>query len=551
MTIAFGHGLAVAPLQAMMAVGALVNGGTMIKPTFLKRTEEAAKRDAPRVVRPEVSESMRYLMRLNAEIGSAKTTNIPGYFVGGKTGTAEKVIGGRYSKNRLFTTFMAIAPADKPKYLFLTILDEPQALPETHGYATAAWNSGAVTGKIVERVGTDPGPAPALRSARTAVPAAGQAWLRNGQQPGQGRRRALMRLSDLLAAGAIARDCDVTGITADSRAVVPGSVFFAVAGTKADGLSFAPDAVRRGALAVVAERRPEEPLGAPVIEVADVRAALSHAAARLHPRQPAVIAAVTGTSGKTSVATFLRQIWRACGRAAASLGTVGLVTPAGDVYGALTTPDPVTLHATLDRIAGEGVTHLAMEASSHGLDQRRLDGVRLCAAGFTNLSRDHLDYHADLDSYLQAKLRLFDTLLPASGAAVVDADSEVSASVVATARARGVRVLTVGRQGDTILLERATPVGFESDLVCVYEGQRTALRLPLAGGFQVSNALVAAGLAIASGEQPGDVFAALEKLEGAAGRLEHVGDHNGEGACSSTTRTSPMRSKRRLARSGL
>lgn len=153
MTIAFGHGLAVAPLQAMMAVGALVNGGLLIKPTFIKRTEEEAKKNVPRVVRPEVSESMRYLLRLNAEIGSAKTTNIAGYFVGGKTGTAEKVIGGRYSKNRLFTTFMAIAPSDKPKYLFLTILDEPQGLPETHGYATAAWNAGAITGKIVERAG--------------------------------------------------------------------------------------------------------------------------------------------------------------------------------------------------------------------------------------------------------------------------------------------------------------------------------------------------------------------------------------------------------------
>ncbi len=153
MTIAFGHGLAVAPLQAMMAVGALVNGGQLVKPTFLKRNEDDARKDAPRVVRPEVSESMRYLMRLNAEIGSAKTTNIPGYFVGGKTGTAEKVIGGRYSKTRLFTTFMAIAPSDKPKYLFMTILDEPQGLPETHGYATAAWNSGAITGKIVERAG--------------------------------------------------------------------------------------------------------------------------------------------------------------------------------------------------------------------------------------------------------------------------------------------------------------------------------------------------------------------------------------------------------------
>jgi cell division protein FtsI (penicillin-binding protein 3) len=153
MTIAFGHGLAVAPLQAMMAVAALMNGGYLIAPTFLKRSEDDAKAKAPQVVKPETSEAMRYLMRLNAEIGTAKKVNINGYFVGGKTGTAEKVIGGHYSKNRLFTTFMAVAPADKPKYLFLTIMDEPQGLPETGGYATAAYNSGVVTGQIIERVG--------------------------------------------------------------------------------------------------------------------------------------------------------------------------------------------------------------------------------------------------------------------------------------------------------------------------------------------------------------------------------------------------------------
>ncbi|WP_157096297.1 penicillin-binding protein 2 [Methylosinus sp. R-45379] len=153
MTIAFGHGLAVAPLQAMMAVGALMNGGYLMAPTFLKRNEEEAKKSAVQVIRPETSESMRYLMRLNAEIGSARKVNINGYFVGGKTGTAEKVIGGHYSKTRLFTTFMAVAPADKPKYLFLTIMDEPQGLPETGGYATAAYNSGQVTGQIIERVG--------------------------------------------------------------------------------------------------------------------------------------------------------------------------------------------------------------------------------------------------------------------------------------------------------------------------------------------------------------------------------------------------------------
>jgi cell division protein FtsI (penicillin-binding protein 3) len=153
MTIAFGHGLAVAPLQAMMAVGALLNGGYLITPTFLKRSEEEARKDAPRVIKPETSEAMRFLMRRNAEIGTAKKVDVPGYFVGGKTGTAEKVVGGHYAKNRLFTTFMAVAPADKPKYLFMTLMDEPQGLPETGGYATAAYNSGTVTGKIIERVG--------------------------------------------------------------------------------------------------------------------------------------------------------------------------------------------------------------------------------------------------------------------------------------------------------------------------------------------------------------------------------------------------------------
>jgi cell division protein FtsI (penicillin-binding protein 3) len=150
-TIAYGHGLNVAPLQAMMAVGALVNGGKLVKPTFLMRGEEEAKSAAPQVVRPEVSEALRFLMRINAEKGSARTVDVPGYYVGGKTGTAEKSIRGRYQKDKVFTTFMAVAPADKPKYLFLTLLDEPQGIQETHGQRTAAWNSGAVTGQIIRR----------------------------------------------------------------------------------------------------------------------------------------------------------------------------------------------------------------------------------------------------------------------------------------------------------------------------------------------------------------------------------------------------------------
>jgi UDP-N-acetylmuramoyl-L-alanyl-D-glutamate--2,6-diaminopimelate ligase len=200
-----------------------------------------------------------------------------------------------------------------------------------------------------------------------------------------------MRLSDLLAIsdldpaiGAI----EIAGLSADSRAIRAGEVFFAIPGHAGDGLSFVADAKARGACAVVAQRHAD--CGLPLIVVDDVRAALAHAAARFYPRQPQTIVAVTGTSGKTSVVAFLRQIWRACSHAAASLGTVGVVDPSGAHYGALTTPGPVDLHKTLDELAARGVTHLAMEASSLGIDQRRLDGVRLIAGGFTNFSRDHL-----------------------------------------------------------------------------------------------------------------------------------------------------------------
>ncbi|MCB1544807.1 MAG: UDP-N-acetylmuramoyl-L-alanyl-D-glutamate--2,6-diaminopimelate ligase, partial [Rhodoblastus sp.] len=258
-----------------------------------------------------------------------------------------------------------------------------------------------------------------------------------------------MRLDALIAEAADSPHAalDISGLAADSRKAARGSLFFAVPGTQADGLDFAPDAVSRGAVAVVAARAPEKPLGAPVIVVSDVRLALSRAAARFHPLQPATIAAVTGTSGKTSIAAFLRQIWLYCGRQAASMGTIGIVAPSGAVYGSLTTPDSITLHETLEKLAQDGVTHLAMEASSHGLDQRRLDGVRLSAGAFTNLSRDHLDYHATLDEYLAAKLRLFEALLQPGQPAVIDADTDVAGKVIATCAARGLDVRTIGRKG--------------------------------------------------------------------------------------------------------
>ncbi len=338
-----------------------------------------------------------------------------------------------------------------------------------------------------------------------------------------------MRLADILPdAPEKWRGLDVAGVTADSRAVTPGALFFALAGARTDGMRFAAQALAAGAVAAVGEQAPPPALaGAAYIQVADARKSLSLAAAALFPRQPEKIVAVTGTSGKTSVADFTRQIFAFCGFAAASLGTIGVVKPGGAVYGALTTPDPVTLHQTLDALAGEGVTHLAMEASSHGLDQRRLDGVRLTAAGFTNLSRDHLDYHADLDEYLAAKLRLFTDLLKPGQTAVIAADGDFSGRVIDACRARGLKLFTVGARGETLHLKQAAAENFALRLDLVFAGRDIAVRLPLAGLFQAENALVAAGLALAAGAPAEKVFAALEILRGAPGRLERVGDRDG------------------------
>ncbi len=341
-----------------------------------------------------------------------------------------------------------------------------------------------------------------------------------------------MTLSDLLAGLASPQavlatgrgDGEVTGLTADSRTVRPGSLFFAMTGSRMDGAAFIPQALRAGALAVVADQPTSE---AAVVAVPDVRRALALAAARLHPRQPGTVIAVTGTSGKTSVTAFVRQIWTALGHAAASLGTIGVVAPGGSTYGSLTTPDPVTLHQTLDRLAGDGVTHLAVEASSHGLDQHRLDGLRLAAGAFTNLSHDHLDYHADEAAYLRAKLRLFEALLQPGQPAVIDADHPVSAAVERASLNRGLRVFTTGQAGRDLHLQSARPCGFATDLTVNAAGHTYELVLPLAGAFQVSNALVAAGLCIATGGHVGAVLDALTTLQGAPGRLDRVGSRNG------------------------
>jgi UDP-N-acetylmuramoyl-L-alanyl-D-glutamate--2,6-diaminopimelate ligase len=342
-----------------------------------------------------------------------------------------------------------------------------------------------------------------------------------------------MKLAKLLTVDAVSdarfADLDVRAVTADSRTVEPKSLFVAVAGTRSDGLKFVKDAIAAGAAAIMAEKVPPAllPDGVAFVRVANARRALAIAAARLFKHQPDVIAAVTGTSGKTSVAAFTRQVWEATGEAAASIGTIGLVAPGREVYGSLTTPDPVALHRSLDELARDDVTHLVLEASSHGLDQFRLDGVRIEAGAFTNISRDHLDYHPNLEAYLAAKLRLFSDLVQPRGAAVIVADHEHADTVIAAAKQRRLRLLTVGRRGEGIRLNDSAIDGFAQVLQLTHAGTNYTVRLPLVGGFQVENALTAAGLAIATDSEPRAVFAALEKLKGAKGRLDLAGECDG------------------------
>ncbi|BCG93769.1 UDP-N-acetylmuramoyl-L-alanyl-D-glutamate--2,6-diaminopimelate ligase [Mesorhizobium sp. 131-2-1] len=324
--------------------------------------------------------------------------------------------------------------------------------------------------------------------------------------------------------GTASPDLEVTGISSDSRAVKTGVVFFALAGSKADGAAYAADAAKRGAAAVVAGKgSPIAGLPVPVLSVDDPRLALALSAARFFGRQPETMVAVTGTSGKTSVAAFTRQIWEQAGLAAASIGTTGVVAPGRNDYGSLTTPDPVALHLLLKELADAGVTHASMEASSHGLDQRRLDGVRLAAGGFTNLGRDHMDYHPTVEDYHRAKLRLFDTLLPKGAPAVIFADDPWSEPTVGAAKAAGLDVLTVGRHGDFLRLKRVEHERHRQRAEVEVDGVLHEIDLPLAGDFQIANALVSAGLAISTGTPVAKALMALEKLKGAPGRLDLVG----------------------------
>src|ERR1700689_448806 len=346
--------------------------------------------------------------------------------------------------------------------------------------------------------------------------------------------RPLMKLADILPAdaqieagsGAI----EVGGVSTDSRTVKRGDVFVAIAGGKADGLEFVAPAVAAGAVAVVVQSglNTALPEGITLVRVGNSRRAAALMAAKVFPRQPRVVAAVTGTSGKTSAAAFTRQIWTSLGLRAASIGTIGIVSPRGETYGALTTPNPIALHRSLDALAADGVSHLAIEASSHGLDQYRLDGLRIAAGAFTNITRDHLDYHASFEAYLTAKLRLFGELIAPGGAAIVDIDHEHAKEGIKLAKARKLGIFSVGRlEGSIIRLTESLTEGFTQVLSVEYSGQKFRVRLPLVGDFQIENALVAAGLAIATGSDPVSVFPALEHLIGAKGRIELVGSSRG------------------------
>lgn len=330
----------------------------------------------------------------------------------------------------------------------------------------------------------------------------------------------LSRLAGELAgdAGAV----EIEGLTADSREVRPGWLFAALPGTKHDGNAFVMQAIENGAVAVLAAGKLDAPI--PVLMGEDPRQCLARMAARFYRSQPENIVAVTGTNGKSSIVWFLRQIWATTGLNAACLGTLGITTRNGHYAGGLTTPDPVALARQVAGLANDGVSHLALEASSHGLDQRRMDGLNLSAGAFTNLSHDHLDYHPDAKSYLSAKLRLFTELLPVGAPAVINIDSEAGRTVAAQAAKHDLYTITYGRSVEADVhfeISRADLHG--QVLQLVWPGGNAELTLPLVGAFQAENAVAAFALALALGTPPHQALFALSALQGAPGRLQWAG----------------------------
>ena len=333
-----------------------------------------------------------------------------------------------------------------------------------------------------------------------------------------------MRLTELIRRSALAppppvspatADPDIAGISADSRAVAPGFLFAALGGARVDGARFIADAARSGAVAALVGDDAQIP------SVPDL--ALARFAAGFYGVQPRVVAAVTGTNGKSSVAHFTRAIWRALGLRAASMGTLGLVSDHLSRPGGLTTPDPVALHRDLADLARAGVDHLALEASSHGLAQYRLDGIGFAAAAFTNLSRDHLDYHRSMEAYFAAKARLFADLLPSGATAVINADAPEAETLVALCRGRGHRLLRYGSAGSELRLVSRENSAHGQRLTLEVLGRRHDVEIALVGAYQAANVLAALGLVLAEDVDVDAAVAALATLEGAPGRLQHVG----------------------------
>lgn len=325
--------------------------------------------------------------------------------------------------------------------------------------------------------------------------------------------------------GAAPGNPEILGITADSRQVRPGFLFAALPGTKDDGRRFIAEAAVRGAVAVLAPPDtvlPPEAAHLVLVEDANPRRRLARMAAAFHPRQPAHLVAVTGTNGKTSTAQFARQLWQALGHPAGALGTLGVVAPGFVRAGELTTADPVSLHADLAALAEAGVDHVALEASSHGLDQHRLDGLRLAAAAFTNLTHEHLDYHGTMEAYFAAKAALFDRVLPPGATAVLNADAPEYEALAAIVARRSLSVIGFGTAGAGIRIEDVVPQPHGQRVDLVVLGRRVRVSLPLVGRFQVWNAAAALGLVLATGADPRAATDALATLSGVRGRMELV-----------------------------
>jgi UDP-N-acetylmuramoyl-L-alanyl-D-glutamate--2,6-diaminopimelate ligase len=342
-----------------------------------------------------------------------------------------------------------------------------------------------------------------------------------------------MKLGELFKGGvpADAAELEITGLTADSRKVKPGYLFAALAGVAAHGRDYVAQARANGAVAVLSAGDLGADPGIAHVVAANARNAFALAASAFYPRRPHTIVAVTGTNGKSSTVDFLRQIWTVAGKRAASLGTLGAIGPSGVVDLGHTTPDPAAVHATLAALADDGVTHAAMEASSHGLEQHRVDGLTFDAAAFTNLTQDHLDYHVDMASYRDAKLKLW-ALVKDGGAAIVNADAAEGAAFEAGAKKRGLDVILCGWRAPrehALKIVEIQPRPNAQSMTLTWNGKEYDVELPLIGEFQALNAVCAATLALAAGETPEAVFAGMAKLKPVKGRMEHVGQSKSGG----------------------